>query len=62
MSLDKAIQNLKFDVRMSEINAKNGSVSKEELKKHLDSIPDSAANADTLKIFEDKDETQEASH
>jgi len=63
MSLDKALQNLKFDVRMSEINTKNGTLSKEDLKKHLDSIPDSAANADTLKIFEDKEEdTQPSSH
>lgn len=31
---------LKFDTRMIEINLKNGSLTKEELKKHLQELPD----------------------
>lgn len=41
MGLKEALDNLKFDNRMSEINLKQGWVTPEELKKNKDSLPDS---------------------
>lgn len=52
MSLDKALKNLKFDVRMTEFNVNQGNVSKEELKAHLDSLPDLSANAEKIDLEE----------
>jgi hypothetical protein len=52
MSLDKALKALKFDARMLEFNVNNGVISKEELKAHLDSLPDSGANSEKLNIEE----------
>ncbi|MCE3010639.1 MAG: hypothetical protein LW875_08505 [Proteobacteria bacterium] len=54
MSLDKALKNLKFDVRLQETNLKHGTYSKEDLQNHLKTIQDSAANAEALNL-EDKD-------
>jgi hypothetical protein len=52
MSLDKALKNLKFDVRMTEFNLKNGVISKEELNTHLGQLNDSAANSEKLDLEE----------
>ncbi len=52
MSLDKALKNLKFDVRMTEFNVNNGVISKEELKAHLSQLPDSGNNSEKLDIEE----------
>lgn len=52
MSLDKALKNLKFDVRMTEFNLNNGVISKEELQAQLSQLPDSGANAEKLDIEE----------
>lgn len=52
MSLDKALKNLKFDVRMTEFNLNNGVVSKEEFNSHLSQLPDSGANSEKLNIEE----------
>ena len=40
MSLYKAMKDLKFDKRLTEWNLSNGQLTKEELKKHLDALPD----------------------
>ena len=48
MALDKALKNLKFDNRMTEININNGSVSKEEIEQHLKNLPDSAHPDNTI--------------
>ena len=45
MSLDKAMQELKFDSRMVPYNLNNGIIKPEELKKHLESLPDHKDNA-----------------
>ena len=50
MALDKSLKNLKFDVRMTEYNVDNGTLSKEELKAHLAQLPDSAANSEKLDL------------
>lgn len=43
MSLDKALKNLKYDVRLVEQNIKNNNVTKEEYEKHLAQLPDLSA-------------------
>lgn len=52
MSLDKSLKNLKFDVRMTEFNVNVGQISKEELKAHLNSLPDLAHNAEQINLEE----------
>ena len=52
MSLDKALKNLKFDIRMTESNLNSGVISKEDLKAHLSQLPDSAANSEKLNLEE----------
>ncbi len=62
MSLDKALKNLKFDVRMTEFNVNNGVITKDELKAHLSQLPDSGNNSEKLSIEEGRgsssDDTQ----
>jgi len=59
MSLDKALKNLKFDVRMTEFNVNQGSVSKEELKAHLNSLPDLASQAEQIDLEENSKSSQQ---
>lgn len=40
MSLKKAIDNLKYDARMVEINLKSQNLTKDEMQKHLSQLPD----------------------
>ena len=54
MSLDKALKNLKFDVRMTEYNVNNAVITKEELKTHLGNLPDLAANSEQINLDEGK--------
>jgi tripartite-type tricarboxylate transporter receptor subunit TctC len=58
MSLDKALKNLKFDVRMTESNINNNTISKEELKAHLEKLPDSASNGEQINLEENKSSAQ----
>lgn len=53
MSLDKAMKMLKFDKRMTEWAVNNGQMTKEELKKHLDSLPDLKDNVELVSIADD---------
>lgn len=53
-SLDKATKNLKFDKRLTEWYMNNGQLTQEELKKHLDSLPDLASKVDMLNWGEEK--------
>lgn len=50
MSLAQANKNLKFDKRMLERNVNVGEMTKEELKKYLESLPDLAHNVETFTI------------
>jgi len=60
MSLDKAMKRLQFDSRLVEFNLRTGQIKKEELEKHLASLPDSAANAGKLEIEEKSSPTPNA--
>lgn len=58
MSLKNAIDNLKFDARMLDINLKNQTLTPEEIKKHLSQLPDSkdlSMNLDLNDVDLDKD-------
>ena len=50
MSLDKAIRNLKFDVRMTEFNMNHSVLSKDDHQKHLSQLEDCSGNAEPLKV------------
>lgn len=49
-SLAKAMKNLKLDSRLTEQNLRSGQITKEELKKHLESLPDCAAMSEPLNL------------
>jgi hypothetical protein len=50
MSLDKAMKNLKLDVRLVEKNLSTGQLTQKELESHLQSLPDCAANVDLVNL------------
>lgn len=54
MSLDKSMKSLKFDRRMMEMNVAKGELTKEEIKKHLESLPDLAAKIEVINLGDDK--------
>lgn len=47
-NLDKALEELKYDVRMKNYNVNNGVISEQEMKKFVDSLPDSAHNCEKI--------------
>lgn len=53
-SLGNATKNLKFDKRLQEWHLTNGQMTKEELKKHIESLPDLASKVDMLNWGEEK--------
>lgn len=56
MSLNKALENLKFDKRLVDLNIKQGRVTKEELSKNKTELPDLESQCEKLDIEkEDKD-------
>lgn len=59
MSLAKAMDNLKLDVRMREINLKNGTLTEAEIKESLSKLPDMSERAESLEI---ESSTQESQH
>lgn len=61
MSLAQANKNLKFDKRMTERNVTVGEMTKEELKKHLESLPDLAHNVEKFTV-DGKTSADEESH
>lgn len=62
MSLDKALQNLKFDKRLTEYNLNKGHLSKEELQKHLEGLPDVGNKIDLVSLTRDDDRDQMDTH
>lgn len=50
MSLAQANKNLKFDKRMLERNVSVGEMTKDELQKYLESLPDLSHNVETFTI------------
>lgn len=59
MSLDKAIKNLKYDKRMVEWNLNNGLLTKEELEKHTQQLPDLKEQVNLLDLEADTEDTNE---
>lgn len=61
MSLYKAMQNLKYDKRLTERNLTTGQVTKEEWQQHLDKLPDMSHNIDVLNMEgDDQDDIHDA--
>jgi hypothetical protein len=50
MSLDKAIRNLKFDVRMTEFNMNHSFLSEDDQAKNLAQLEDCSGNSEPLKV------------
>jgi hypothetical protein len=50
MSLDKAMKNLKYDSRLTEYNLNAGILTPEELKKHLEALPDLEVQTESIDI------------
>lgn len=48
MNLDKALQQLKYDVRMKNYNSKKGLVTEAELQKFTDALPDVSFNCEKI--------------
>lgn len=56
MSLNKALENLKFDKRLVDLNMKQGRVTKEEITKNDTNLPDLESQCEKLDLEkEDKD-------
>jgi hypothetical protein len=50
MSLAEANKNLKWDTRMTEAKVNSGELKTDELKKHLEQLPDLAHNVEKFTI------------
>lgn len=56
MSLNKALEDLKFDKRLVELNVKMGRVTKEQMEQHKQSLQDLESQCEKLDLDkEDKD-------
>lgn len=53
MSLSKEVEKLKQDKRLTDWYVGHGKISKEELKKYLDSLPDLASNVEKFSLGDD---------
>lgn len=62
MSLAQANKNLKFDKRLTERNINVGEMTKDELKKHLESLPDLSNNVETFTVDGKGSSSDEESH
>lgn len=60
MNLRSGLDKLKFDVRMVELNVRTRTISKEEVKKNLESLPDQAANSESFSVDVDSEDMQDA--
>lgn len=50
MSLDKAMKNLKLDVRLVEKNLSTGQLTQKELDEYLQTLPDCSNNVDLVNL------------
>jgi hypothetical protein len=53
MSLYKEIEKLKYDKRLTDWQIRAGKITREDLNKHLQNLPDSADNVDSLRLSEE---------
>lgn len=54
MSLNKALEDLKFDKRLTELNLRLGRITQEEVEKQLSSLEDLQAQVEQLDLDSDK--------
>lgn len=52
MSLNKALENLKFDKRLVDINVRQGRLTQEEYEQHLKTLKDLEADVEKLTLDE----------
>ncbi len=50
MTLDKAMKNMKFDIRLMERNLKNGLITEKEYQDFLNGLPDCSQNIDLVNL------------
>ena len=55
MDLNKALENLKFDIRMKEWNLKQGLLSKDETETHLKGLKDSTQECEPVTLEDQAD-------
>lgn len=53
MSLSKELEKLKYDKRLLDWHVSRGKISKEDLKKYLDSLPDLQTNVEPFGLGHD---------
>lgn len=59
MSLSKEIEKLKYDKRLLEWSVSRGVLSKEDMKKHLDELPDLESNVEVFDLVGDSDDSRD---
>ncbi len=59
MSIEKALEILKYDVRLIEYHLNNGMLTKAELEKHMKEIPDSGNNVALGTTAESEEDDEE---
>lgn len=59
MSLNNDLDVLKFDNRLFEFQLRHGQITKTEIEKYLNSLPDSSSNVSKVQLF---DESQVNGH
>lgn len=57
MSLDKSLQAMKFDTRLTDLNLRSGTVTKEEIKKHMEQLPDLSDKCEKLNLEDASEDT-----
>lgn len=55
MDLNQALETMKFDVRMRDWNVKQGTIKKEDVQKHVASLPDHAGSAEPVTLEDRED-------
>lgn len=56
MSLNKALEDLKFDKRLTELNLRLGRITQEEVEKQISSLEDLQAQVEQLDLESEKSE------
>jgi hypothetical protein len=50
MNLRAGLEKVKYDIRMQELNVRNGSITADELKKQIAQLQDSEDNSESFKV------------
>jgi hypothetical protein len=53
MALDNDLDTLKYDSRLYEFQLRHGQLTKAEIEKHLNNLPDSASNVSKVQLFDE---------